>query len=36
MSFFQKIPILIRNKIFLESFGIFSGINPQDLKIEIY
>jgi len=36
VSFFQKIPILIRNKIFLESLGIFSGINPQELKMEIY
>jgi len=36
MSFFQKIPILLRNKISLESLGIFSGINPQDLKMEIH
>jgi len=36
MSFFQKITILIYNKIPLESLGIFFGINPQDLKMEIY
>jgi len=36
MSFFQKTPILLRNNISLESSGIFSGINPQDLKMEIY
>jgi len=36
MSFFQKIPILLRNKISLESLGFFAGINPQDLKMEIY
>ena len=34
MSFFQKIPILLLNKISLESLGIFSVKNPQDLKIK--
>ena len=34
--FFIKIPILLRNKISLESYGILSGINPQDLKMDIY
>jgi len=35
-GFFIKNPILLRNKISLESLEIFSGINPQDLKMEIY